>query len=139
VEARVTPPPYAGQAVTAVNLGERPAQTAVGSTIELAIGFNKPLAGPDVRIEPTKPEQKAPAISWKLENNSVAVGTFKAGESLRFTVRATDVDGFENTGTQEYDLIVREDAMPIVQIEEPRRSEDRTPEAAFPLRVVAED
>jgi len=26
-----------------------------------------------------------------------------------------------------------------VQIEEPRRSEDRTPEAAFPMRVVAED
>lgn len=29
--------------------------------------------------------------------------------------------------------------MPTVQIEEPRRSEDRTPMAAFPLKVVAED
>jgi len=144
VEARVTPPPYAGQAVTAVNLGERPAQTAVGSTINLAILFNKALAQPQdnvapVRIEPTKPDQKAPEIAWTLQANNIAVGTFKAGESIRFTVRATDADGFENTGTQEYDLIVREDAMPTVQIEEPRRSEDRTPEAAFPLRVVAED
>src|SRR5204862_7636791 len=55
------------------------------------------------------------------------------------TVRATDADGFQNTGTQEFDLVVREDAMPTVQIEEPRRSEDRTPEASFPVRVVAED
>jgi hypothetical protein len=154
VEARITPPPYAGQAVTAVNLGERPAQTAVGSTVDLAISFNKPLqfsgsqkqmsAGspppaPPVRLEPSKADQKAPQISWKLEGNNVAVGTFTAAETMRFTVRATDIDGFENTGTQEFDLVVREDAMPTVQVEEPRRSEDRTPEAAFPLRVVAED
>ena len=144
VEARITPPPYAGQSVTAVNLGERPAQTAVGSTVDLAISFNKPLAQPrdkvlPVRLEPSKADQKSPEIVWRLEGNCVAVGTFKAAESVRFTVRATDVDGFENTGTQEFDLVVREDAMPTVQIEEPRRSEDRTPEAAFPLRVVAED
>ena len=143
VEARVTPPPYAGQVVSAVNLGERPATMAVGSTVELAIAFNKALQQPrddvpPVRIEPSK-NQAAPAISWKLDGANVAVGTFKAGESMRFTVRATDADGFENTGTQEFDLIVREDAMPTVQIEEPRRSEDRTPEATFPLRVVAED
>src|SRR6185369_10631369 len=72
-------------------------------------------------------------------NGAVASGHFQAGESIRFTVRATDADGFENNGTQEFDLLVREDGMPTVQIEEPRRSEDRTPEAAFPVRVVAED
>jgi hypothetical protein len=92
-----------------------------------------------VRLETAKADQNAPDISWKLDGSNVAVGTFKAGESIRFTVRATDADGFENTGTQEFDLIVREDALPTVQIEEPRRSEDRTPEATFPLRVVAED
>lgn len=148
VMARVMPPPYAGQTIATTNLGERPAQTAIGSTVELAIAFNKPLQQPEadggvnaplVRIQPTRPEQIAPEIAWRLADSSTAIGTLKAGESIRFTVRATDVDGFENTGTQEYDLVVREDAMPIVQIEEPRRSEDRTPEATFPLRVVAED
>lgn len=139
IEARITPPPYAGQAVTAVNLGERPAQTAVGSTVDLAISFNKPLGDAAVRIEPSKPDQRSPEMTWKRQPGNVAVGTFTAAESVRFTVRATDADGFENTGTQEFDLVVREDATPTVQIEEPRRSEDRTPEAAFPLRVVAED
>ena len=143
VEARVTPPPYAQAAVTAVNLGDRPATMAVGSSVDLAITFNKPLAiSPNLapaRLIPSNPEQKGPEVSWRTEGNAVAVGTFRAGGSMRFTVRATDADGFENTGTQEYDLIVREDGMPTVQIEEPRRSEDRTPDAAFPVRVVAED
>ena len=86
VESRVTPPPYAGQSVTATNLGERPATTAVGSTVELAIEFNKALAQPrdnvpPVRILSSKPDQKAPDIAWKLDAPNVAVGTFKATES----------------------------------------------------------
>ena len=44
IEAHVTPPPYAGPAVTAVNLAERPATMAVGSQVDLKIEFNKPLA-----------------------------------------------------------------------------------------------
>lgn len=143
VEARVTPPPYAGQVVTAVNLTERPATMAVGSQVELRIEFNKPLQAAGnaqpVLLVPSKADQKAPRVEWKRDGDHVAVAHFQAAESMRFTVRATDVDGFENTAAQEYDLLVREDAMPTVQIEEPRRSEDRTPEAAFPLRVVAED
>ena len=111
IEARVTPPPYAGPTVTAINLSERPATMAVGSQVDLKIEFNKALAqGEPVLIVPSKAEQKAPAMQWRREaGNAVAIGHFQAGQSIRFTVRATDADGFENSGTQEFDLLVRED------------------------------
>ncbi len=140
IEARVTPPAYARAAPLSVDLGERPAVMAVGSGVDLVVTFNKPLAKDQaVSVEMTKPDQKAPQTQWKRTTEAAAVGSFAATESMRFIVRATDEDGFHNTGTEEYELIVREDGMPTVQIEEPRRSEDRTPNAAFPLKVVAED
>lgn len=140
IEARVTPPPYAKAPPLTVDLGERPGVMAVGSGVELTVAFNKPLSKTEnVSVELAKADQKAPQINWKRAGDATAVGSFAARENLRFVVRATDEDGFQNTGTQEYELIVREDAMPTVQIEEPRRSEDRTPVAAFPLKVVAED
>ena len=145
IEARITPPPYAREGqqdfqAAIVNLGDRPGVAAMGSDVELQIVFNKPLAkDQDVSLQMVKTEQKSPDVKWDRLGNAGAVGRFGAGESVRFVVRATDEDGFQNTGTEEYELIVREDAMPSVQIEEPRRSEDRTPNAAFPLKVSAED
>jgi len=62
-----------------------------------------------------------------------------ASDSLRFHVQATDVDGFKNTAMEEYELIVRPDQNPTVQIENPRRNEERTPIAVVPLQAVAED
>lgn len=140
IEARVTPPPYAQAPALSVDLGERPAVMAVGAGVDLVVTFNKPLAKDQaVSLEMAKPDQQSPKTKWDRSGESTAVGSFAASESMRFIVRATDEDGFQNTGTEEYELIVREDGMPTVQIEEPRRSEDRTPNAAFPLKVVAED
>jgi len=55
------------------------------------------------------------------------------------TIHATDVDGFQNNAAQEYQVIVHEDAKPSVQIEEPRRNEERTPNANGPDQSGAED
>src|SRR5262249_51181484 len=54
-------------------------------------------------------------------------------------VKAVDADGFENVGLEEYEVIVRPDQTPTVQIEVPRRNEERTAEATVPLQGVAED
>lgn len=140
IVANVTAPEYAGRTQTSVNLGERAAVMPVGAGVELRVEFNKPLdPAAKVTLVPAETGTAGPDVKWDLSGGSVASGTFEAGQSLRFSVGARDQDGFENTAAQQYELIVREDGMPTVQIEEPRRSEERTSTAAFPLQAVAED
>jgi hypothetical protein len=141
VQAGVTPPAYVHAAEQAkINLAERPAVMAVGSGIDLELHFNKPLAeGRPVELTPVNPAVKLPRVSWDRPSSNVAIAHLPAMESLRFTVHATDTDYFHNVGAAEYEFIVREDQPPTVQIEEPRRSEDRTPIAEFALKAVAED
>jgi len=141
VQASVTPPAYVHAAEQArVNLAERPAVMAVGSTIDLELRFNKPLAlGREVELTPVNPAVKLPPIQWDHPSSSSAIAHLPATESFRFTVHATDTDYFHNVGAAEYEFIVREDQPPTVQIEEPRRSEDRTAVAEFALKAVAED
>ncbi len=85
-------------------------------------------------------------MTWKFPREGVAVAhfaadekSFKPNDPFKFTVHATDQDGFDNMGSQEFSVIVHDDSLPTVQIEEPRRPEDRTPEATVPLKAVAED
>jgi len=141
VEAQVTAPPYVhASAASKVNLAERPAVMAYGSQVDLFLRFNKPLAQQvPVEIVPTRPDLKLASIAWDRPASDVAVAHFPAEQSLRFTVHATDTDSFHNAGAAEYELIVREDQPPTVQIEEPRRSEERTAIAEFALKAVAED
>ncbi|HSU66068.1 MAG TPA: DUF4175 family protein, partial [Tepidisphaeraceae bacterium] len=141
IEAGITSPAYVRAAdQTRVNLAERPAVMAVGSTIDLTLRFNKPLAfGREIEIKAVNSAVKLPAVTWDHPSASTAVAHFPATESFRFTVHATDTDNFRNVGAAEYEFIVREDQPPTVQIEEPRRSEDRTAVAEFMLKAVAED
>ena len=140
-QADITPPPYVHASEgSKVNLTDRPAVMALGSDVTLELHFNKSLAsGAPIELLPTKPGQKMPAMTWNRPAENVAVARFPAAESVRFTVHATDADHFRNTGATEYELIVREDQLPTVQIEEPRRSEERTAIAEFDLKAVAED
>jgi hypothetical protein len=141
IEADITSPAYvhaAGQ--SKVNLTERPAVMAYGSAVDIQLHFNKPLASEaPVDILPTNPSLKLAPIQWDRPAADLAVAHLPAEQSFRFTVHATDTDSFHNLGAAEYELIVREDTPPTVQIEEPRRSEDRTAVAEFPLKAVAED
>ena len=142
VEAVVTPPAYVGDAAkpATINLAEGPALAAVGSEIALRVAFNKTLAGDSaVKIQPLAADAKAPAMEWQRAGDSTVVGKWVAAESVRFHVIATDTDGFNNSGLEEYEVIVRPDQNPLVQIEIPRRNEERTPVANVPLQAVAED
>ena len=140
VSAKVTPPAYAKLAPTTVNLSETPAGMTAGSNVELQILFNKPLAeDKPVTLESVKPDAPMPQIHWHRAEQALAVGTWTAEQSLRFRVKATDRDYFENPGLEEYELIVRPDQNPSVIIENPRRPEDRTPVAVVRLEALAED
>jgi hypothetical protein len=142
VGAVITPPKYVGnvQPVT-VNLGEGAAMLSAGSEVALRVSFNKSLAGNDspVTIKPVTDAKNAPKLDFVRDGDQQVVTKWTATESLRFHVQATDVDGFKNTAMEEYELIVRPDQNPTVQIENPRRNEERTPIAIIPLQAVAED
>ncbi len=140
VDAVITPPKYAGAAPSTVDLRTGPAVMVYGAQLELNVHFNKPLAQhAQVSIESLLPEMKTPQVNWASANLSTAVGRWTAKDSLRFHVKATDTDGFQNNGLEEYELIVKPDQNPIVQIENPRKNEERTPDALIPLQAVAED
>jgi hypothetical protein len=106
VEALITPPQYANQTATNINLAQNPAIVAIGSQVDLRVHFNKILAaGSTVSIEPVG-ANNVPNIAWSTVDPSTAAGKWPAEQSLRFHVKATDVDGFKNMALEEYELIV---------------------------------
>jgi hypothetical protein len=139
VTATITPPPYAKVPAVTVNLAQNPAVMTIGSQVLLTATFNKPLdPHKPVAVESLTPNTKV-NFQWDRPNAETVVGHLVAGASVRFHLRATDTDGFQNTAVEEYELIVRPDQNPTVLIENPRRNEDRTPVAVVPLQAVAED
>jgi hypothetical protein len=142
VEALVTPPAYVPQRQPAtVSLAAAPAVVGAGSEIQLRVTFNKPLAdGVETKLVPISVEQKEPAIKWSAgQEPGALVGAWTAVDSLRFHIQARDIDGFTNSALEEYELIVLPDQSPSVQIENPRRGEERTAVAVIPLLALAED
>jgi hypothetical protein len=141
VQAVVKPPKYVGdQPATTVDLSAAPAVMAAGSDVALRVAFNKPLSDvANVQIIPVSEEMQAPKVQWTSDSAIGVTGAWNARQSLRFHIRATDTDNFSNNGLEEFELIVRPDQTPTVQIENPRRNEERTPVSVVPLQAVAED
>lgn len=140
VEATILPPAYAKQIQGYADLTETPALATAGSKATLRLNFNKNLlAGKLPTLESVNPNQMAPEVRWVMENASTAVGEVSLTQSLRFRVRATDIDELENAAIEEYEVIIKPDQLPSVVIENPRGPEDRTPTSVVPLRAVAED
>jgi hypothetical protein len=155
IVARVTPPAYAvGRPTQTVELANAPAVAAEGSGVSVEVTFNKPLNGRDKSYaagtrttDPTLQRVGAPtsqpteplAADWSRPSEAVAVATFVADASRRFRVHAVDADGFANTALEEYEVVVRPDTNLAIQLENPRRSEERTPTAFVPLQAVVED
>ncbi len=139
--AQVSPPAYVKkQEIISHDLSQAPAVMAEGSNITLSIQFNKQLSNELPTIEPIDEKLKLPAeIKWQQSDPSKSLASFRAMSSLRFRVRATDIDGFSNTALEEYELVVHPDTNLSIQLEKPTRSEERTASSFVPLQAVAED
>jgi hypothetical protein len=142
VEASITPPSYTGLPAQTFNLGTAPASATIHSQVELKVVFNKALdRAKSVEILPAG-EGEVPGLRAQGSAGVQGSGfskTFLATESMHFRIRATDIDGFTNTAIEEYELLVKPDQLPTVQIENPRRNEERTAVAVVPLQGMAED
>jgi hypothetical protein len=139
VEAVITPPPYSKLPPVRVNLSQNPGLMTFGSTVQLIATFNKDLDGTHPVTEELLSAKAKPIFSWAAIDGNVATATVTATESFRFHLHATDIDGLSNTAAEEFEFVVRPDQNPTVMIENPRRNEDRTPEATIPFQAVAED
>jgi hypothetical protein len=139
VDAVITAPPYAKLPPTRVNLTQNPAVLTLGSKVQLIAAFNKPLdPNHPVTVELLTDKAK-PVFKWAAPVGNAITATVDATESFRFHLHATDLDGLSNTGAEELEFVVRPDQNPTVVIENPRRNEDRTPDATVPMQMVAED
>ena len=144
--ASVTPPPYVGeggeQRPRVLDLTAGPAVVGDGSTVTLTLGFNKPLREDEGKpaVALTLPDGGAgPGLTWQTTSPGVASASYSARETARFGVAATGRDGFEADLSPTFEVVVRPDRLPTVQIDQPRRNESRTAEAVVPVEVIAED
>lgn len=144
VQAVITPPAYAEMQPTTMDLAKAPAFMVTGSKVALHVQFNKAL-DPNKPVEflviPPADDKKAidPGITTDRALAAAPVGNWVAKDSFRFRVRARDLDGFDNTALEEYEVVVKPDQLPSVVIESPKKQVDRSPEAYLPLQVLAED
>ncbi len=144
--ARVTPPPYVPSDSPAArpiehDLTAAPLVVGDGSTVELSLGYTKHLATADgaplVDLRPLG-DEPLPDLAWSGDGGG-ATATYLATGTARFAVRATGVDGFATDESPAFEVVVRPDRLPTIQIDQPRRNESRTAEAIVPLRATAED
>ena len=139
VEASITAPPYANLPPQHVNLSQNPGLMTFGSKVQLTVEFNKALdpAHP-IAVELLTAKAK-PVFNWAAPVGAIATASVDATESFRFHLHGTDTDGLSNIAAEEFEFVVRPDQNPTVIIENPRRNEDRTPEATVPFQAMAED
>jgi hypothetical protein len=136
----VQPPPYVREPPTPVQLDAAPATVTYGSSLALKMTFNKDLDPARLAfISPGEQAGKLPEITWEAPVGSTVVGHWIARDSAAFQIHAFDRDGFANADGADFQVIVRPDQMPSVQITRPARNEECTPQAVIPLRAVAED
>jgi hypothetical protein len=140
VQLVVTPPPYTNEPPFTLDLSTAPATVTFGSALAMCVTFNKDLdSGRAPVLEPGEKQQKTPAASWDKPSGAVAVAHWTARDTAIFQVRGYDADGFSNGDMTDYQVVVRPDQPPTVQITRPARNEECTPQAVIPLRAIAED
>jgi hypothetical protein len=140
VEAVVTPPKYAQQPPSTLDLAAAPATAVIASNLELRVTFSKPLAtGTPVHLQAV--DGAIPAIQWDAvtAGDSTAVGHFIARANAHFKILATDADGFANSGIEEFQVLVHPDQLPSVVFEKPVRNLETTADAAVQIQAAAED
>lgn len=146
VTAQVTPPAYVPNPTPqAHDLLNGAIVTATGSQVAVRFNFSKPLAPeveaggpPTVQLTPAE-GGTLPEVTWSRPDDRSAVASFQANETTRFWLMATDIDGFETQLPQALEVVVRPDQSPTIQLEEPRRNENRTPQSVVPLVGIADD
>jgi len=144
VDARllITPPAYTSLSADEVPFKGDQATVWAGSKLVATFIFNKPVsAEAPLSLETVGSEKElaAPSPTWDKGDHLKVTATWNADASTRFRLRGRDESGFENAATEEFAITVRPDQAPAIQIEEPRRSEDRTAGATVPLIGAADD
>ena len=120
VECVVAPPAYAGQPALIEPLDSAPITVVYGSTVSLKLTFNKSLcASEPIALQPEEAGGALPAVTWNAASGPTTSGQWIATASTVFQVKAVDSDGLPNADMDVYQVIVRPDSPPTVQITQP--------------------
>jgi hypothetical protein len=139
VQAFIAPPPYANLPAVRFDLSQSPCRLVSGSKVQLTVTFNKLLDTNHAVTAEVLESPKVDAFGWSTPSGNSATAEITPVESFRFRLHAIDADGLSTLAAEEYQFVVRPDALPTVSIESPRGNLDCTPEATVPLQIVAED
>ena len=139
ISATATPPAYCQLQPMSFNLRAQPALVPAGSQMQLKLQFSRALQ--DVHLEAVGGSESAtiPQMTWGKEGNDGYAAAWVATSSFRFRVNARDENGYSNSVAEEFEVISRPDQQPIIQLESPRRSEERTAESLVPVAASVED
>jgi hypothetical protein len=139
-ELIVQPPPYTNEPAAPVAFDSTPATLTYGSSVTMKLTFNKDLDSSRLpAISVGEQGGPLPEIAWDGAVGNMVTGRWIARDSASFQIRAFDKDGFASDDGADYQIIVRPDQMPSVQITRPARNEECTTDAIIPLRALAED
>ena len=138
--ANVVPPAYANTSpIAGFDLLSQQANGLVGSGVDLTLKFSKPIANiADVKLIALD-DAAAPTVKWTAIDDRTVHGSLRLDRTMHFRVDASDVDGFPTATATQFELVARPDQLPIATIENPRRSEERTPESVVPFIGLVED
>jgi hypothetical protein len=137
-ELMVQPPPYVNEPPTPMAIDSTPATVTYGSSLTIKLTFNKDLdSARSPVVSAGEQGGPLPVIAWDGAVGNTITGRWIARDSASFQVQAFDRDGFGSDDGANYQMIVRPDQMPSVQITRPARNEECTAEAVIPLRAVA--
>ena len=139
-ELMVQPPPYTNEPAAPVAIDSTPATVTYGSSLAIKLTFNKELDSarlPTIFVGDLG--GSLPQIAWDGAVGNTVTGRWIARDSASFQIRAYDLDGFASEDGADYQIIVRPDQIPSVQITRPARNEECTMDAVIPLRALAED
>ena len=132
-------PAYCALKAMSFNLRVQPANVPVGSMVSVNIAFNRPAKNVRMEVLRGSEQEALPEMQWKQASEKATTARWQAWQSMRFRILAEDEFGYSNPAAEEHELIVRPDQSPVIQLESPRRSEDRTAEATVPLLARVED
>ncbi len=148
--AHITPPVYAGNQASTVDLLTQAPRVIKGSKVTLEIRSSKALAnGKQSPIAWLMHAEEPTILPLEYSVNSqdsatatlslIARRTGTRNEPLRFRVQVRDEDGFENRVIPVAALDIIPDAQPSVFLVEPRRSLEVVPDALIDVLISATD
>ncbi|MFW5750017.1 MAG: hypothetical protein ACOCZK_00065 [Planctomycetota bacterium] len=140
IELATTFPAYTGLEPRTRQLGEEDLELPAGTTVQLRVASNRPLAHGTLCLIPLLGgETRTLDLARDSAAKRVVVGEFTLQQAVAFNIAVTDRDGLVSREPRKGRITVLPDERPRIRVIEPGRDAVATPEISIPVVVEAED